>query len=182
MATANLMTPEKLSLARDTEQEWRLFKQKYEPYMLASGLDKKPDDVRVVLLLTLTLGGDELLRIYNATDGTTSEPSKVLHTVLSKMDNYFTPTKLTIASRNRFGSCKQNTGESFDSYMTRLKSLIKHCDYGSECDDALRDQLVFGCQEDKLQEKFLREETLSLADALTICQSHESSRKQMSII
>ena len=116
MATANLTTPEKLSLAGDTEQEWRLFKQKYELYMLASGLDKKPDDVRVALLLTL--GGDELLRIYNATDfgpsttstdGTT-EPSKVLHTVLSKLDNYFAPRKLTIASRYRFRSCKQNAG------------------------------------------------------------------------
>lgn len=188
MATAKLTTPEKLSLAGDTEQEWRLFKQKYELYMLASGLNKKPDDVRVALLLTL--GGDELLRIYNATDfgpvttadGTTTDPSKVLDTVLSKLDNYFAPRKLIIASRYKFRCCKQNTGETLDTYMTRLKTLSKHCDFGSEHDNSLRDQLVFGCHDDKLRERFLREENLSLVDALSLCQAYEASKKQMSII
>ena len=111
--------------------------------MLASGLDKKPDDVQVALLLTL--GGDELLRIYNTidfgpittTDDGTTDPAKVISTVLSKLDNYFAPRKLIIASRYRFRSCKQNPGENLDSYMTRLKTLIKHCDYGTERDNAL---------------------------------------------
>ena len=190
MATARLSAPEKLSLDGDTEQSWRFFKQKFNLYILAAGLNDKADEVRVALLLTL--GGDELLRIYNTLDfgppttnadtGVVTDPSKILDTVIIKFDAYFAPRKLVIASRYRFRSCKQDAGESLDSYMTRLKTLVKDCDYGAERDDALRDQLVFGCLEDRLREKFLREETLSLNDALSICQSHESSRKQMSII
>ena len=190
MATARLSAPEKLSLDGDTEQSWRFFKQKFNLYILAAGLNDKADEVRVALLLTL--GGDELLRIYNTLDfgppttnadtGVVTDPSKILDTVIVKFDAYFAPRKLVIASRYRFRSCKQDAGESLDSYMTRLKTLVKDCDYGAERDDALRDQLVFGCLEDRLREKFLREETLSLNDALSIWQSHESSRKQMSII
>ena len=188
MATTNITTPEKLSLTGDTEQDWRLFKQKYELYMLASGLNTKPNDVQVALLLTL--GGDELLRIYNATDfapvtttdNTTTDPSKVLNTVLSKLDSCFTPRKLVIASRYRFRCCRQDSGESLDAYMTRLKTLSKQCDFGSEHDNSLRDQLVFGCHDDKHRERFLREENISLADTLSLCEAYEASKKQMSII
>lgn len=89
MATANLGTPDKLSLSSDTEQEWCFFKQKINLHILAAGLNNKPNDVRVALLLTL--GGDELMRIYSTLDfgppitdanGVTIDPSEVLDTVI----------------------------------------------------------------------------------------------------
>ena len=105
MATANLAPPEKFVLSGETEHDWRLFKQIFQLYMLAADLDKKPNEVKVPLLLTH--GGDELLRIYNSLDfgpitqdedGSCIDPSQVLDTVLAKLDNHFAPRKLVIAS------------------------------------------------------------------------------------
>ena len=166
------------------------FRQKFELYLLAAGLENKPDAVKVALLLTH--GGDDLLRIYNATDfgapitddngRVTAVPSKVLNTVLTKLDEHFVPRKLIIASRYRFRCCTQKDDENLDSFITRLKTLIKDCDFSTERDDALRDQIVFGCREDKLREKFLREECISLADTLKICEAHQASQRQMQMI
>ena len=76
----------------------------------------------------------------------------------------------------------QKADENLDSFITRLKTLVKECDYHTERDDAIRDQIVFGCKENKLREKFLREETVTLAYTLNICQAHQASQKQMSMI
>ena len=190
MATANVAPPDKFSLKDDSEKEWRYFKQKFQLYLLATGYDKKPDDVKVALLLTL--GGDELLRIYNALDfeapqtddagNVTNDPSKRLGTVLDKLSEHFSPRKLIIAARYKFRCCMQKEEESINEFITRLKTLIKDCDYTSGYDEAIRDQIVFGCREDKLREKFLREECISLLDTLKICESHQASRRQLQII
>ena len=114
MATANLAVPEKFTLKSESEQDWRFFRQKFELYLMAAGLNDKPDEVKVALLLTH--GGDELLRIYNAidfgasvtaSDGSRTDPSKSLDTVLAKLNEHFAPRKLVIASRYRFRCCMQ---------------------------------------------------------------------------
>ena len=189
MATANIHPPDKLCLKGETEQEWRFFRQKFELYLLAADLVGKTDAVKVALLLTH--GGDDLLQIYNATDfgpmvadgsGQVTEPSKVLDTVLTKLDEHFAPRKLVIASRYRFRCCTQKEDETLDTFITRLKTLVKNCDFSTDKDDAIRDQIVFGCREDKLREKFLREECISLIDTLKICEAHQASQRQMQMI
>ena len=190
MATANIAAPDKFTVTVDSDADWRIFRQKYELYILAAGLDGKSDEVKVALLLTH--GGGELLRIYNTIDfgapvtdssgNITSDPSKVLATVLKKFDEYFAPRKLVIASRYRFRCCKQNEEETIDNFITRLRTLVKQCDFSTERDEAIRDQIVFGCRDDKLREKFLREENISLLDTLKICEAHQASHKQMQII
>ena len=189
MATANLAIPEKFTLKSESEQDWRFFHQKFELYLMAAGLNDKPNEVKVALLLTH--GGDELLRIYNAIDfgasvtagdGSRTDPSKSLDTVLAKLNEHFAPRKLVIASRYRFRCCMQKEEETLDAFITRVKTLVKDCDFSTERDDAIRDQIVFGCRDDKLREKFLREECISLLDTLKLCEARQASQKQMQMI
>ena len=104
MATDSVATPDKLSLSvgGDNQQEWKSFKQRFELYLIASEKNKKPEETKVALLLTI--GGSDLLQIYNsfefpapATGG--QDPAKVLKTVLEKFDDYFAPRRNELASR-----------------------------------------------------------------------------------
>lgn len=92
MATENyVVAPEKLSLSLrgDNEREWKLFKQRFELYLLASERISKGEETKVALLLTI--GGNELLQIYNSLEFPAPEdgepdPAKVLNSVLAKFD------------------------------------------------------------------------------------------------
>ena len=189
MATANQAIPEKFTLKSENEQDWRFFRQKFELYLMTVGLNDKPDEVKAALFLMH--GGDELLRIYNvidfgasvtADDGSRRDLSKSLDTVLAKVNGHFAPRKLVISFRYRFRCCMQKEEETLDAFITRLKTLVKDCDFSTERDDAIRDQIVFGCRDDKLREKFLREECISLIDTLKLCESHQALQKQMQMI
>ena len=56
-------TPCKLSLSigGNNQQEWNLFKQRFDLYLLASEKSSKSQETKVALLLTC--GGNELLQI-----------------------------------------------------------------------------------------------------------------------
>ena len=63
MSQQTLSTPNKLTLSGDNAQAWKSFKQRFELYVLAAGYTNKSDAEKIALLLTI--GGDELIEIYN---------------------------------------------------------------------------------------------------------------------
>ena len=69
---------------------------------------------------------------------------------------------------------------TLDTWITRLKILVKDCNFAEQKDRMLRDQIVFCCRDESLCEKFYREENLDLAKALSVCKLHHvASKRQM---
>ena len=56
--------------------------------------------------------------------------------------------------------------------------MVKECNYEIEKDIAVRYQIVFGCLEDTLKEKFFRED-LTLEKTVKICVAHQVSKLNM---
>ena len=178
------VAPEKfsLTLGGDNEREWKVFKQKFQIYLLASEKGTKPEETKVALLLNI--GGDELLQIYNSFEfpapGTGNpNPANVLASVIAKFDEYFAPRKNELVSRYRFRKCIQKSDETLEAYVTRLKILIKDCNYDDQRDKQLRDQVVFGCLDDKLRQKLFEVDDLTLQKTLDTCVAFQASRRQM---
>ncbi|XP_064111370.1 uncharacterized protein LOC135218851 [Macrobrachium nipponense] len=68
------------------------------------------------------------------------------------------------------------------SPINRLKILVKDCNYGNQRDKQLRDQVVFGCTEDKLRQKLFEVEDLTLEKTLDLCVAFQASKRQMDVI
>ena len=73
MSQQTLSTPNKLTLFGDNAQAWKSFKQRFELYVLAAGYTNKSDAEKMALLLTI--GGDELIEIYNSFEFPEAEPN-----------------------------------------------------------------------------------------------------------
>ena len=73
----------------------------------------------------------------------------------------------------------QQQGESFDSYLTALHSLIKTCDFGTLQDNLLRDRVVLGIRENGTRKKLLAERKLTLEKCISICRATETTSKQL---
>ena len=63
----------------------------------------------------------------------------------------FVTRKLITASRYKFWCCMQKEEETLDAFITRLKILVKNCDLSTKRDEAIRDQIVFECGDEKLR-------------------------------
>ena len=75
----------------------------------------------------------------------------------------------------KFNERRQADGESFDSFVTDLKILVKDCGYQEE-ERMVRDAIVFRCKHSKVREKCLDlADELTLEKAMKIGRTHETN-------
>jgi hypothetical protein len=61
--------------------------------------------------------------------------------------------------------------------MAELRTLSEHCEFGASLDEMLRDRLVCGVNEDRIQRRLLAEPVLDLKKALEIAHGMETAAK-----
>lgn len=164
--------PEVFTFHGDVGKDWKLWKQKFELYLVASGKSDKKDNVKIAILLNFL--GDEGLRIFNTFEYSDEEDEKKLSTILDKFDKYCQPIKNLVYEHFIFFKREQLQGESIDQFVTALRQLASTCDF-KEKDVLIRDRLVLGVKDSRIQEKLLQYPNLGLSDAISICRSMEAS-------
>lgn len=162
--------PMQLKLTGNVDANWRAFKQWFQLYVSAVGLDSKPDERKIAMLLTIA--GPEALEVYNTFTFETEEENN-LDVVLQKFDGHCLSKKPETFERYVFRSRVQQQDESFDSYLTVLKIKAASCNFDVLRDSLIRDQIVFGTKDVKTREKLLRESDLTLDTAVKMCQASE---------
>ena len=172
-----------LSINGDNNSNWLLFKQRFECYLLTTEKTKKPDNVKVALLLNI--GGSELEIIHETLDfpppTADVNPAETLEVVSREFDAHFTGKKNEVIARYPLRRCKQNEDENIESFIAGLKLLIKDCNYEDtvELNKAIRDGIVIGCRSDKLRQKLFECANLTLSKTIDICTAHQASEKTM---
>ena len=130
--------------------------------------------------LLLHYGGDEIYEIYESFSeekkgiGATTDGEPNEYNVLKKsFTDYFTPKKNTSYERLKFRNVTQNTGETIDSFHTRLRALAVNCDF-HDVDSEILTQILHGCTSSRLRRRALRE-SFTLDQILSEARSQELS-------
>ena len=82
-----------------------------------------------------------------------------------------------IVQRFKFNSRFRKEGESISTYVAELRQLTEHCNFGTALEDMLRDRLVCGINEDRIQRRLLSETTLNFKKAYEIAVGMEIAAK-----
>ncbi|KAJ3634375.1 hypothetical protein MTP99_011256 [Tenebrio molitor] len=72
--------------------------------------------------------------------------------------------------------------ESVDEYVTQLKQLSEHCEFGTLSESLIKDRLVLGIRDKNVKDRLLRTKNLDLVKAVEICKAAEITNKQMEIL
>lgn len=168
--------PKPLLAEGNMDHNWKLFKEEYEIYMTASEKSKKAADVRAAIFLNLVGEyGRQLCTNFNMA----AEDKKDVVKVMARFENFCAPKKNIIYERFKFNQRSQQFGETFDSFLTEIQKLIRTCGYGDSEDGILRDRVVIGINDTKLQEKLLgREEEMDSIQVINLCRAAELARSQ----
>ena len=169
---AKFKTPEMSWIVQDLNQEWRRF---YRQAMciFEGPLDDKDDSVKVSYLKLWV--GDKGLDVFEGFTFDDPGDAKKLDIVLKKFEEYCTPRKNHIMAALKFNERRQGENESFESFVTDLKVLVKDCGYKEE-ERMVRDAIVFSCKHTKVREKCIDlADTLTLEKAIEIGRNHEAN-------
>ncbi|XP_046602858.1 uncharacterized protein LOC124296676 [Neodiprion virginianus] len=155
MAAFNI--PYKLSLEGNVAQNWKIFIQQFEIYLIAAKKEAKADKIKISLLLNFV--SEEAVGAYNTF--TIAEENRDKYAlILQAFENYCKPKKNQIIERYKFNKLKQQDGETIEHVLTSLKKAVKNCEYEGQEKSILRDRVVYGIKDATLREKLLETDKL----------------------
>ena len=82
-----------------------------------------------------------------------------------------------IADQFHYHKRDQTEGENVTDYDTSLRKLAQYCKFGDHLEDALRDRLVCGLQQETTQRRPLSEVDLTYSKAIEIARTIETTDK-----
>ena len=156
---------------------WKKFRRIWENYEIATRLNKQDSSLRVATLLSCIWS--DVLDIFDGLSFDTEAERQDINKVLEKLEAYCIGETNETYERYVFNTRDQQQGESFDSYLTALRSLIKTCNFGTLQDNLLRDRVVLGIRENSTRKKLLAESKLTLEKCISICRANETTSKQL---
>jgi len=173
---SSIPLPPKLELRGNLRTNWIKFKRIWKNYEIASRLNTQSSELRVATLLTCI--GHDVLDIYDGLPFESDEEKTDIEKVLELLENYCIGETNEIYERYVFNKRDQQQGESFDSYVTSLRTLAKTCNFGVLNDNLIRDRIVLGLADDSTRKKLLSEPKLTLDKCINICRANETTTKQ----
>ena len=158
----------------DSEREqWLAYAERLEFYFAANDVNS-PEKQRAVLLSSCGPSTFQLIRNLVAPD---KPSSKSFAELVDLVKAHYNPKPSAIVSHFKFYSCVRNHGETVAAFVARLRQLTEHCNYGATLEEMLRDRIVGGIDDERLQRRMLAELDLTFQKALDLAQAYESAAK-----
>ena len=175
----NLLPPKPMSLDGDLGENWKRFKKTYTLYSTATEVDKKDEETQAAILLHCI--GEDAMEIFDTLDLSQTEqknPAKIIE----KFEAYFLPKTNQSVESHKFNTRVQGPAESFDNFLADLRKLSANCDFGSLRDRLVRDRIVSGIREKRVQDRLLRETDLTFNKAVDICRAAEQTESHIKLL
>jgi len=95
---------------------------------------------------------------------------KTYKELVDALKDHHEPKLSEIVQRCKFNSMVRQPGESVSTFVSQLRSLAEHCNFGTAAvlQDMLRDRLVCGINSPQMQQQLLAKKDLTFESALSL--------------
>ena len=154
-------------------EEWRHYVERMNHFFEANDIDDR-DKKRSIFLVSVGAKTYKLLRSLVAPE----DPKTKTYDELTKIvQDHYQPKPSVIVERFKFNTRCQQQGETIPMILAKLRRLSENCEFGSTLEEMLRDRLVCGTSDNRIQRRLLAEPKLSLKRALDLAIAIETSEK-----
>jgi hypothetical protein len=155
------------------EEEWTSYTERMEQYFVANEVTD-PSKQRGILLSVCGASTYQLVRNLVAPN----KPSdRSFAEIVKLVKDHHHPPPSVIVERFNFNSRYQREGETVAQFVAQLRKLSEHCQHDATLDDMLRDRLVCGLRDSKLQRRLLAEPGLTFRKAFELSQGAEVAER-----
>ncbi|GFR97812.1 polyprotein [Elysia marginata] len=155
----------------EKEDTWQAYCERLEHFFTANEIATEPKR-KAILLSSVGPKTYKLLSNLVAPRKAGDVSYKEIVDILQKHHN---PRPSVIVQRFKFNSRVRAQGESIRAYVAELKRLTEFCEYNDKLEEMLRDRLVCGINDRRIQQRLLSEGTLTFPKALEIAQAMETA-------
>ena len=152
----------------DVTYRWEKYVKLVKIYLAAKEIDTAQRQ-RAILLNCAGRDVQDIVE-YNLTD-----TGADFATLVQKISEHFEAQNNVVFQRYQFRQCIQQDGEIVDSWHRRLCIKARNCEYESQTDSIIRDQIVACCSSNKLRRMLLETPNISLQETLKTTRSLEAA-------
>ncbi|KAK3920139.1 Gag-Pol polyprotein [Frankliniella fusca] len=188
MASLAANIPAPLSFEGDVSSNWKKFHKNFKIYLGATGREKTVTELASLDAaqkreyydslgkLLLNIAGDEAITV-SSSFGLSDEDEFNYIELVKKFEAYSAEDDNETYIRFMFNRTRQRDGETFDHFLTEVRKRVKLCKFGDLEDSFVRDRIVEGICDKKLQQSLLAIKDLDLKAAIKECRAAEASRR-----
>ena len=152
----------KVGTFNESVESWPSYIERLGHYFVAN--DVKDAEKKVAILLSSCgVTTYTIIRNLLAPD---LPSTKSFDQIVAAAGKHFNPKPSSIVQRFRFNSRSRKEGESVADFVAQLRQLSEHCQFGEALSDMLRDRIVCGINDQRIQRRLLSESDLTLAKAM----------------
>ena len=160
--------------AANLTEEWRRFQQHSE-LMFLGPLKKVSKEEKAAYILIWV--GNEGRDIFNSWN--TPDQGQDYEFLFAQFRKHCEPQTNALFSRYVFQTCRQKEDETFASFATEFRVLVKDCNY-EKPEEMVRDRIVAGIRNDEVRGKLLTEgDDLTMHKAIQIATTYETTQAQL---
>ena len=167
----------KIECFSGNKEDWDVYTERLEVYFAANDLNEiqlatdrsnaeavkqRADKRRAILLSVIGPATYTLLRNLVSPDKPTD---KSFGELVSALKNHYQPTPSITVQRYKFHTRARQMNETVPEYVSELKKLAEKCDFKDSLNDMLKDRLVCGINDEKIQKRLLIETDLTFEKA-----------------
>eukprot|EP00794_Sanderia_malayensis_P021043 gene21043-23098_t len=170
-----LKPPGPLSFEGNVAQTWKTWRKAFDFYLVATESDAKSDKIKTSILLTC-IGecGREIYEIFEfATEGNALK----LKPFLDQFEAYCNPRSNTTINRHKFFTHRQIEVQTFNHFVTELRTLSAECEFENLRDSLIKDMIICGVSDRAPRERMLREPKIDLKKAIELGLAAEQTKQ-----
>ena len=158
-------------------EEWKQYEQRLEHYFCANGVTNE-EKKRSALI---TVVGRDNFKLMRSLIHPLEPKDKSYDELIAAMRQYFEPQPSEIMQRFKFHTRSRKPGETVAEFVSELRAIAKDCNFGNreQLELMLRDRIVCGIANEKIQSKLLSEKSLTYQTAMSLAQSMEIAERNV---
>ena len=156
-----------------TREDWTSYAEHLELYFTAN--DVVTEKKQQVILLSVC--GAETYRLIRDLGAPTKPTENTFAELVKIVMKHQQPPPSTIIQRFYFNTRIQDMEEAVSEFVAGLRRLSEYCQFAATLDDMLKDRLVCGIRDCRLQQRPLAETDLTFQKTLDISQAIEAAER-----
>ncbi|CAB4026015.1 PREDICTED: uncharacterized protein LOC109593185 [Paramuricea clavata] len=165
----------KVSPFDEAEETWTQYTERLEQYFLAN----KVTDAKKQRAIFLSVCGSKTYALIRDLLQPKKPGDTEIKEIFKELEKHFIPTPSVIVERFKFHSRIRRVDEGIAKYVAELRRMTEHCKFGTSLDDMIRDRLVCGINNEKIQRRLLAEPELTYKKAVELSLAMQSASKHV---
>ena len=154
-------------------EDWTAYTERLQQFFIAYDIENE-NKQRAVLLSVCGSSTYQLIKNLISPEKPTD---KTYAEIVQIMKDHVEPKPSIIVQRYTFHTRYRKEHESIATYVAELKKLSGHCGFGDTLNDMMRDRVVCGINDVRMQRRLLSEPELTYKKAFDLAQAMESAEK-----